>query len=186
MRSEPTSQAEAASSTTSVMSDRPRMLGGQAQLGVDVVAGGVGWCFEFDLVERVAQGAALSDGDVSRGVEDEHPAAVVGGVMVVVAEQDQIPRVRRSAVAPVLDVVDLGPAAGHRATGPAAVLVADEDEGAHGGGDDAGAPADVDRLPLPGEDRQQMSVAGQPAGGGHRGGAGPVEPRPPGGHVGGG
>ena len=57
------------------------------------------------------------------------------------------------------------PAGGHRAAGPLAVPVAGDDAGPERGGDDAGAAADVDRLPAAGEDRQQDAVAGQPAGG---------------------
>ena len=83
-----------------------------------------------------------------RGRAPVRPAGVEG-----VLATCQVPPISRAAVPPVPHVVDLRPTGGHLAIRPLAVAIPGDDQRPKWRGDDAGAPAHVDRLAVAGEDR---------------------------------
>jgi hypothetical protein len=101
----------------------------------------------------------------------------VGVAVVFVTDQDEVCTGGLTAVAPVVDVVDLAPAGGALAARGLAMAVTRDDEGPKAGADDPGPAADVNGLAPEGEDRQEDAVAAEPTGGADPDRAGPRHPR---------
>jgi len=86
----------------------------------------------------------------------------MGEAVVIPAEQLQIAGLGLAPVCPVLDVMGVAPARVAVAAFPPAVSVPRDQSSSQGGGDDSGASADIDDLPVGAEhDTAKRAVAGE-------------------------
>src|ERR1700712_1792452 len=96
------------------------------------------------------------------GAESDLPVAVVDQGVVLSAQHAAVVQVGGSAVAPVCDVVELGPFAGQVAAGEYTADVAEQQRFAAGGGEGSHGSADVQNFGGSGEDGgDDGGVAGQ-------------------------